>query len=194
MRRVEELEFDSELWRRDARRADTWTFVTVPPALSAEIRDRAAARPPAGFGSVRVRVNVGTSTWVTSVFPAGPDRYDLPVKKAIRQAQGLSVGDQVRVRLEVLADGVERVAADLMDGRQILDEIKRIVDREHQLRAEAEQGQLDPEIQRTELERLDVALDQCWDLLRQREGRRDAQQDEDDARARPAVTVGNYLQ
>lgn len=81
-----------------------------------------------------------------------------------------------------------------MDDRQILDEIKRIVDREHQLRAEVEQGQLDPEIQRTELGRLDVALDRCWDLLRQREGRRDARQDEDDVRVRPAAVVENYLQ
>lgn len=69
-----------------------------------------------------------------------------------------------------------------MDDRQILNEIKRIVDREHQLRAEVEQGQLDPEIERTELGRLDVALDRCWDLLRQREGRRDDRQDESDAR------------
>ncbi len=81
-----------------------------------------------------------------------------------------------------------------MDDRQILDEIKRIVDREQQLRAEVEQGQLDPGIQRTELGRLDVALDECWDLLRQREGRRDARQDEDEARVRPAAVVENYLQ
>lgn len=110
MRRVDELEFEAELWRWDARRADTWIFVTVPPALSAEIRDRAAARPPAGFGSVRVRVNIGTSTWATSVFPAGPERYDLPVKRAVREAEDLGVGDRVRIRLEILADGVSRVA------------------------------------------------------------------------------------
>jgi hypothetical protein len=81
-----------------------------------------------------------------------------------------------------------------MDDRQILEEIKRIADREHQLRAEVEQGQLDPDIERAELERLDVALDQCWDLLRQRQGRRDARQDENDARVRPASQVENYLQ
>ena len=110
MRRVDELEFEAELWRWDARRADTWTFVTVPPALSAEIRDRAAALPPAGFGSVRVRVSIGSSSWATSVFPAGPERYDLPVKRGVREAQDLGVGDRVRVRLEVLVDGAGRVA------------------------------------------------------------------------------------
>jgi Protein of unknown function (DUF2630) len=81
-----------------------------------------------------------------------------------------------------------------MDNRKILDEIKRIVDREHQLRAEMEQGQIDPEIERRELDRLDVALDQCWDLLRQREARRDARQDESDTAIRPASQVKNYLQ
>jgi hypothetical protein len=81
-----------------------------------------------------------------------------------------------------------------MDDRQILDEIKRIVDREHQLRSEVEQGQIDPEIERRELSRLDGALDQCWDLLRQREARRDANQDEADATVRPVSQVESYLQ
>ena len=81
-----------------------------------------------------------------------------------------------------------------MDDRQILDEIKRIVDREHQLRAEMEQGQIDAEIERRELSRLDVALDQCWDLLRQRQARRAANQDDDAATVRPASQVESYLQ
>ncbi len=97
------MEFEAELWLWDARQADTWTFVSVPPELSEEIRDRAAARPPAGFGSVRVTVTIGTSTWRTSVFP-GDGRYDLPVKKAVRRQQGVEAGDRVRVRLEVLDD------------------------------------------------------------------------------------------
>jgi hypothetical protein len=81
-----------------------------------------------------------------------------------------------------------------MDDRQILDEIKRIVDREHQLRDELAQGQIDSEIERHELSRLDTVLDECWDLLRQREARRDAGQDENDVALRPASRVENYLQ
>ena len=81
-----------------------------------------------------------------------------------------------------------------MEDRQILDEIKRIVDREHQLRNEVEQGQIDPEIERRELGRLDGALDRCWNLLRQRQARRDANQDESDAILRPTSQVQNYLQ
>jgi hypothetical protein len=81
-----------------------------------------------------------------------------------------------------------------MDDRQVLDEMKRIVDREHQLRAEVEQGQLDAGIEQAEMKRLEAVLDQCWDLLRQRRARRDANQDEEDAQVRPVSQVEGYLQ
>ena len=42
--------------------------------------------------------------------------------------------------------------------------------------------------------RIEVALDQCWDLLRQREGKRDAGQDPDTAQLRGAGEVEGYLQ
>ncbi len=100
------LSFDGELWLWDARRADTWTFVTVSQEVSAAIADEAEARGlRAGFGSVRVEVRIGTSTWQTSVFP---DRdsglFVLPVKKAVRKAEGLSVGDVAHVAIELLAE------------------------------------------------------------------------------------------
>lgn len=99
---VDGWEFEAELWVWDARRADTWIFVSTPPDVAERIRDEAAARPPAGFGSVRVTATIGGSTWATSVFPGAEDRYDLPVKKAVRRAEGLEAGDRVRVRLELV--------------------------------------------------------------------------------------------
>jgi hypothetical protein len=96
--------FDAELWIWDARRDDSWTFVTLPVDASDEIRDRAAAAGPRrGFGSVRVRVTVGASTWTTSVFPDGArGAYVLPVKRAVRKAESLAEGDIARVTVEVL--------------------------------------------------------------------------------------------
>ena len=41
---------------------------------------------------------------------------------------------------------------------------------------------------------IEVALDQCWDLLRQRRARRNAGQDPDDATLRPAPVVEDYRQ
>jgi Protein of unknown function (DUF2630) len=42
--------------------------------------------------------------------------------------------------------------------------------------------------------RIEVALDQCWDLLRQREGLRDAGKNPDEAQLRPEGEVEGYLQ
>jgi hypothetical protein len=98
--------FDAELWTWDARRADTWTFVTLPTETSDEIRDLAtvgAAGPRRGFGSVRVRVTVGGSSWTTSVFPdSASGRYVLPIKRAVRNAESLDVGDIATVTVELI--------------------------------------------------------------------------------------------
>jgi hypothetical protein len=93
--------FDAELWQWDVRRADSWTFVSLPAEVSDEIRELVGAVPRRGFGSVRVRVTVGASTWATSVFP-GRDSYVLPVKKAVRTAEGLDVGDVAAVAVELV--------------------------------------------------------------------------------------------
>jgi hypothetical protein len=94
--------FDAELWRWDARRADSWIFVSLPAEASEEIRDLAAG-PRRGFGSVRVRVTVGDSTWTTSIFPdSGSGSYVLPIKQAIRKAETLDVGDVATVTVEVI--------------------------------------------------------------------------------------------
>ena len=96
------FDFDAELWLWDARRSDTWVFLSVPPEVSAEIAERAAMRPRSGFGSVRVEVRIGSTVWRTSVFPAARDRYVLPVKRSVRAAEDLEPGDVTGVHLELL--------------------------------------------------------------------------------------------
>jgi len=97
-------EFSAELWIWSARREDGWTFVSVPPEVSEEIREVAASRPPAGFGSVRVSVTIGDSSWQTSVFPGEDGRYALPIKKSVRRAEGVEAGDVVVVILRPRLD------------------------------------------------------------------------------------------
>lgn len=93
--------FRAELWVWDARRSDTWTFVTVPAELSDELR--ISSGPPNGFGSIRVEVRVGGSTWRTSVFPDKESGcYVLPIKAAVRRAEGLAAGDAAEVALTTL--------------------------------------------------------------------------------------------
>lgn len=97
---MEDHTFTSVLWRWEAQ--DAWRFVTVPADLTEEIR--VTGGPPRGFGSVRVEVRVGSTTWRTSVFPdVRRGSYVLPVKRAVRDAEDLEDGDEVTVTLRVLA-------------------------------------------------------------------------------------------
>jgi hypothetical protein len=97
-----EVVFDAQLWLWDARRQDSWTFVSLPAGPSEEIRERARGTPR-GFGSVRVRATAGTSTWTTSIFPdSARGCFVLPVKRAIRTAEALQVGDTLTVTVELV--------------------------------------------------------------------------------------------
>jgi hypothetical protein len=96
------VDFEAELWRWNARQADSWVFVSVPDEASAEIRDRSEG-PRRGFGAVRVRVTIGASTWTTSIFPdSARGCYVLPVKRAVRVAEELDVGDVAPVTIELI--------------------------------------------------------------------------------------------
>jgi hypothetical protein len=70
----------------------------------------------------------------------------------------------------------------------ILRQIERLVAEERELRDRDEPEPADT----TRLERLQVALDQCWDLLQQRRALRDAGQNPDRAEVRPAEVVESY--
>lgn len=92
--------FDAELWLWDARRADAWVFVGLPAGESEEIRDLAGGLRR-GFGSLRVRATIGSSAWTTSIFP-GRAGYVLPVKRSVRVAEALDVGDMATVTVELI--------------------------------------------------------------------------------------------
>lgn len=85
----------------DARRPDSWIFVSLPAEDSEEIRE-VAGGPRRGFGAVRVRVTVGGSTWMTSIFPDSERGYVLPIKRAVRRAEALDAGDIATVTVEVI--------------------------------------------------------------------------------------------
>ncbi len=80
-----------------------------------------------------------------------------------------------------------------MDEIEIVRRISELVDDEHALeRAHAGTPPSDEEVAR--LQAIEIALDQCWDLLRQRRARRDAGQDPDGAQLRPENIVEGYQQ
>ena len=71
-------------------------------------------------------------------------------------------------------------------------QISELVEQEHQLRASLAAGGSDED--RAALRRVEESLDQCWDLLRQRDARRDVGGNPDEAKARPVSEVEGYLQ
>ncbi|HET6963443.1 MAG TPA: DUF2630 family protein [Acidimicrobiales bacterium] len=80
-----------------------------------------------------------------------------------------------------------------MDDLEIVKRIGELADEEHHLEDSHEGSSLnDSELAR--LRAIEVALDQCWDLLRQRRARRAAGQDPDDAVVRPESVVERYQQ
>lgn len=80
-----------------------------------------------------------------------------------------------------------------MDETEIVQRIGELVEDEHAMeRAHAGSPLSEPEVARREA--IEVALDQCWDLLRQRRARREMGQDPDDAQVRQAGVVEGYQQ
>ncbi|MEZ5215838.1 MAG: DUF1905 domain-containing protein [Ilumatobacteraceae bacterium] len=93
-------EFDAEVWEHSGN--GSWHFVSLPDDIADEIEERCGARA-GGFGSVRVEVTVGSTTWSTSVFPDSKrSTYILPVKAAVRKAEGLHDGAIARFELRTL--------------------------------------------------------------------------------------------
>jgi hypothetical protein len=80
-----------------------------------------------------------------------------------------------------------------MNDARIHGTIEQLVAEEHELWERESAGAAD-ERDRRRLDELKVALDQCWDLLRQRHALRDAGRDPDAATARPPEVVENYEQ
>ena len=94
--------FEAEVWEWSSK--TSWFFVSLPEDEADEIEERFGRRA-AGFGSIRVEVTIGSSTWRTSLFPSNEEKtYVLPLKKAVRTAEGLVPGSVAAVELVVIID------------------------------------------------------------------------------------------
>jgi hypothetical protein len=82
-----------------------------------------------------------------------------------------------------------------MNDGTIIQRISALVDKEHALRGQRAAGGGDGEpAARHEMHEVQVQLDQCWDLLRQRRARREFGEDPESATPRPESVVENYWQ
>lgn len=94
--------FRAQIWEHAPDEPGSRHFLTLSLDVAEDVAFEAG--PRGGFGSVRVEVSIGRSTWRTSLFPdSKAGTFVLPVKKPVRQANGLHAGDTCEVRLEVVA-------------------------------------------------------------------------------------------
>ncbi|HEX6759176.1 MAG TPA: DUF1905 domain-containing protein [Propionibacteriaceae bacterium] len=99
---VEVYAFRAKLWQYHGPGA--WYFVSLPPDVADDIRARYGPQA-SGFGSIKVEAAIRETQWTTSLFPDKTRRtYLLPIKKAVRMAENLEVGDATTVTLRLVAD------------------------------------------------------------------------------------------
>ena len=81
-----------------------------------------------------------------------------------------------------------------MDDKEIMAHIGELIETEHKLRQQLAAGGLSSAAEREQLRSTEDALDQCWDLLRQRRARREFGENPDEAMVRPVGEVEGYQQ
>jgi hypothetical protein len=81
-----------------------------------------------------------------------------------------------------------------MDDKDIMAHIDELIQTEHELRTKLASGEISSQDEHERLASTEAALDQCWDLLRQRRARREFGQDAEGAQVRPVSEVEGYRQ
>jgi hypothetical protein len=95
------------IWTTDNAPA-SWHFLTLDGEVAEAIHALAVMRRlelghKRGWGSMKVHATVGDTSWNTSIFPAKDlGGWLLPVKAAVRKAEGLAAGDSVELRVTPL--------------------------------------------------------------------------------------------
>ena len=92
------FEFEGEVWYW--RGPSPFHFVTVPEDQCHEIK-AIAGFVTYGWGMIPAKVRIGDTQWKTALWPKD-DRYIVPLKDAVRNAEKLDLGDLVKVDLEVI--------------------------------------------------------------------------------------------
>lgn len=98
-------EVTATLWRwSGGANATDWFFVTIGgeagEALSATaLMRRLETGRRSGWGSVKVSMQVGETTWRTSAFPSREQGWIVPVKAAVRKAESLIEGEPFALQL-----------------------------------------------------------------------------------------------
>jgi len=90
---------EAKVWKYEGKAA--WYFLTLSKEISADIRVHKPSKG-AGWGQVPVEVQIGKTTWRTSLFPNKHKTFDLPIKKSVREAESLSERSQVSAQIRLV--------------------------------------------------------------------------------------------
>jgi len=74
-------------------------FVAVTDSINHDI-NQIAAGLSYGWGAIPVTVILGDTSWTTSIFPKA-GKYIVPLKKSVREAESIQLGDMVTLQLQV---------------------------------------------------------------------------------------------
>jgi hypothetical protein len=94
------------IWTSDKAPA-SWHFLTIDGEVGEAIHALALMRRletgrRRGWGAMKVLATIGETSWQTSMFPANDVKgWLLPVKVAVRKAEGIIAGDEVRVTVTI---------------------------------------------------------------------------------------------
>jgi hypothetical protein len=80
----------------------------------------------------------------------------------------------------------------MADDKEIRSHIGDLVAEEHRLREKRSRAEIPADAEHARLREIETELDQAWDLLRQREARREFGENPDEARIRPEDVVERY--
>jgi Domain of unknown function (DUF1905) len=92
------FKFKSTVWEHIGEKA-SWYLLSVP-IEHGEVIKFITSDTRKSFGSVKVKVTIGSSTWDSSLFPsAKTGLYVLLLNKKVRVAESISTGDTVHVKV-----------------------------------------------------------------------------------------------
>ena len=92
-----QLEFRAPVW--EWRGPAPFHFVTVPEAESGMLA-AASEMVTYGWGMIPVAVRIGGTDFTTSLWPKDGG-YVVPLKDAVRRAEGIQIGDEIAITLTV---------------------------------------------------------------------------------------------
>lgn len=82
---METLTISGKLWKYESTAA--WYFLSTTAEQGQALKE---GKKRVGWGSIPVRVTIGTSTWDTSIFPTKDGPFLLPIKASVRKKEAIT--------------------------------------------------------------------------------------------------------